>query len=295
MRLTWYTCQSGTCATSSLYIYLSYAPQPHVSTTQVGTHPMRSATTYKRSACTALVGTHNPVGADPRAGTGHFPKPRALVLPMVKLGQSKPDEHGNIDTADSDLMHHQYRLSVLQWNPGPARKNLTNIIAAACGRFHAVILQEASDHVQHISGQFIAHTGNTDLAILLNKDTFEPDPTVLAFRGELHKPKYVGHGATHRSLHFLEHQLLHFADSLWIFSRFRSNFPLHLITSHFLATLSSPHSEHWRHTCTMWVTSAKRLGPRSLQFPSIMGAPGGDDNLTHTLSLRDASTCATRS
>ena len=186
-------------------------------------------------------------------------------------------------------------FSVPQWNPGPARKNLTNIIAAACGRFHAVILQEASDHVQHISGQFIAHTGNTDLAILLNKDTFEPDPTVLAFRGELHKPKYVGHGATHRSLHFLEHQLLHFADSLWIFSRFRSNFPLHLITSHFLATLSSPHSEHWRHTCTMWVTSAKRLGPRSLQFPSIMGAPGGDDNLTHTLSLRDASTCATRS
>ena len=116
-------------------------------------------------------------------------------------------------------------FSVPQWNPGPARKNLTNIIAAACGRFHAVILQEASDHVQHISGQFIAHTGNTDLAILLNKDTFEPDPTVLAFRGELHKPKYVGHGATHRSLHFLEHQLLHLADSLWIFSRFRSNFP----------------------------------------------------------------------
>ena len=25
------------------------------------------------------------------------------------------------------------------------------------------------------------HTGNTDLAILLNKDTFEPDPTVLTF------------------------------------------------------------------------------------------------------------------
>ena len=34
----------------------------------------------------------------------------------------------------------------------------------------------------HISDQFIAYTGNTDLAILLNKDTFEPDPVVLAFR-----------------------------------------------------------------------------------------------------------------
>ena len=157
-------------------------PQPHVSTTQVGTHPVRSATTCKRSACTALAGTHNPVGADPRAGTGPFPKPRALVLPMVKFGQPKPDGLGYIDTADSDLMHHQYRLCVLQWNPGPARRNPTNIVAAACGRFHAVILQEASDHVPHISDQFIAHTGNTDLAILLNKDTFEPDPTVLAFR-----------------------------------------------------------------------------------------------------------------
>ena len=49
------------------------SPQPHVSTTQVRKHPVRSATTYKRRASTALAGTHNPVGADPRAGTGHFP------------------------------------------------------------------------------------------------------------------------------------------------------------------------------------------------------------------------------
>ena len=28
----------------------------------------------------------------------------------------------------------------------------------------------------------IAYTGNTNLAILLNKDTFEPDPLVLVFR-----------------------------------------------------------------------------------------------------------------
>ena len=53
---------------------------------QVGSHPVRSATTYKRSASTALAGTHNLVDTDPRAGTGPFPKPRALVLPMVKFG-----------------------------------------------------------------------------------------------------------------------------------------------------------------------------------------------------------------
>ena len=32
--------------------------QPHVSTTQVGTIPVRSSATYKRSASTALAGTH---------------------------------------------------------------------------------------------------------------------------------------------------------------------------------------------------------------------------------------------
>ena len=165
-----------------MYIHLSHAPTATCQYPLVGSHPVRSAPTYKRSASTALAGTHNPVGADPRAGTGPFPKPRALVLPMVKFGQSKPDGLGYVDTADSDLMHHQYRLSILQWNPGPARRHPTNIIAAACGKFHAVILQEASDHVPHISDQFIAYTGNTDLAILLNKDTFEPDPMVFAFK-----------------------------------------------------------------------------------------------------------------
>ena len=111
-----------------------------------------------------------------------FPKPRALVLPLVHVGQSKPDGHGYINTADSDLMHHQYRLFLLQWNPGPARRNPTNIVSAACGQFHAVVLQEASDHVPHISEQFLVCTGNTNLAILLNKDTFEPDPIVLTYK-----------------------------------------------------------------------------------------------------------------
>ena len=119
----------------------------------------------KRSASTALAGTHNPVGSDPRTGTGPFPKPRALVLPMVSFGQPKSDRLGHIDTVDSDLMHHQFRLSLLQWNPGPARRNPTNIVSAACGKFHAVILQEASDHVPHVSDQFMAYTDNMDLAI----------------------------------------------------------------------------------------------------------------------------------
>ena len=66
-------------------------PQPPACTIHVGTHPARSAT---RSASTALVGTHNPADTDPRAGTCPFAKPRALVLPLVHFGQSKPDWHG---------------------------------------------------------------------------------------------------------------------------------------------------------------------------------------------------------
>ena len=84
--------------------------------------------------------------------------------------QARRAGHGGIDTADSDLMHHQFRLSLLQWNPGPARRNPTNIVSAACGRFHAVILQEA------------AIVSLTSPIILLNKDTFEPDPVVFAFK-----------------------------------------------------------------------------------------------------------------
>ena len=62
------------------------------------------------------------------------------------------------------------------------RAGIQQIIAAICGRFHAVISQEASDHVPHITDQFIGYTGNTDLAILLSKDTFEPNPAVFAFK-----------------------------------------------------------------------------------------------------------------
>ena len=131
---------------------------------QVGTHITRSSAAHKRSASTALAGTHLAIGADPRAGCGPYSKPRPVVLPMGRYGLPKPVGLGHLHNADSDLMHHQYRLSILQWNP--ARRNATQIIAATCGLFHAVILQGASDHVLHVSDQFIAYTGTTDLAIL---------------------------------------------------------------------------------------------------------------------------------
>ena len=86
---------------------------------------------------------------------GSSSRNRSFSLTTVKFGQSKHDGLGHIDTADTDLMHHRHSLSVLQWNRGPACRNPTNIIAATCGRFHAVILQEASGHVPRISDGFI--------------------------------------------------------------------------------------------------------------------------------------------
>ena len=68
--------------------------------------------------------------------------------------------------------------SVLQCNPGPARKNPTQIRPAACGRFHAVIPQEAKDHAPPVSDQFIAHIDGNDLAILLNEHASEPGASV---------------------------------------------------------------------------------------------------------------------
>ena len=67
------------------------------------------------------------------------------------------------------------------------RPGAQNNLLTSCGKFHAVILQEASDHVQRMSDQFMAFTDNTDLAILLNKDTFEPDPKVNSFKNETSK------------------------------------------------------------------------------------------------------------
>ena len=156
--------------------------QPPVSTTHVGTHTVRPVGA-KRSASTAHAGTHNSNGSCSLTNAVLFPKPKAVILPMVNFGQPRSSGPSPIATADSDIMHHQFRLSLLQWNPGPARRNPSNIVSAACGRFHAVILQEASDHVPHISTYFLAYTDNTDLAILL-KDTFEPDPTVLTFKAD---------------------------------------------------------------------------------------------------------------
>ena len=81
-------------------------------------------------------------------GLGPFSTPALTVLSMARFGLPTPPVHGTLDNADHDLLHHQYRLSLLQWNPGPTRKNPTQILPAVCGRFHVVILREASDQLR---------------------------------------------------------------------------------------------------------------------------------------------------
>ena len=74
-----------------------------------------------------------------------------------------------------------------------------------CGAFNVVLLQEAADHVPHVSDQFNTYTDGNNLAILLNKDTFLPNAdkypiveeptskntwglTALVVRGHLRRP-----------------------------------------------------------------------------------------------------------
>ena len=137
---------------------------PHRAGTQSASHHPPSQVP---DASTALAGTQPFISNAAR--TSHdepFPRPVPTVLPMVRFVQPKPSGQGALLNADSGSVHHQYSLSVLQRNPGPARKHPTQILAAACGRFHAVILQEASDHAPRVSDQFIVYTGGTDLANL---------------------------------------------------------------------------------------------------------------------------------
>ena len=95
VRFTWYTCWSGhrcdlVCAHLS-----QLRPHSHMSVPPTWEHILCAQLLPTREVqVPPLAGTHNPVSAGPRAGTGPFPKPRALVLPMVKVGQCKPDGLG---------------------------------------------------------------------------------------------------------------------------------------------------------------------------------------------------------
>ena len=63
-----------------------------------------------------------------------------------------------------------------------SQHQLANIIAATCGQFRAVILQEASDHVPHTSPSSSSRTLATRTSPSCStRNTFEPDPAVFAF------------------------------------------------------------------------------------------------------------------
>ena len=153
-------------------------PQPPVCTIQVGTHPVRSATTGKRSASTALAGTHNLVDTDSRTDPVPFPKPRALVLPLVHFGQSKPEGHGGtliqltvisciINIVFPSFRGIQARRAeiLLTLFPLPVESSMRLFFKKPVITFRTSL-----------------SSCNTDLAILLNKDTFEPEPEVLTYK-----------------------------------------------------------------------------------------------------------------
>ena len=132
-------------------------PTHNVSTALAGTQnasPLPSS--QLPDACTALVGQHLPSSSVVQAreastalaGTQH----RSRTLSETCASRSANGAFCAAHTqrallnADSDLMHHQHRLSVLQRDPGPARKNPTQILAGACGyppRSPVIMLRES--------------------------------------------------------------------------------------------------------------------------------------------------------
>ena len=189
------------------------SPQPHVRTTQVGTHLVRSGITCKRNASTAVAGTHDPVGADKNWILNSLP----WFFFVVKFGQSKLDGLGYVDNlVESDLMHHQYSLFVLEWNPGLVRRKHTNVFAAACGTFHAVILQEVMImfRTSPISSLRILVTRTSPFC-----STRKPSSPTLWFSPSRKTPQAMVRGAWSYSsfeaccdaLHFLGHEGSHFS------------------------------------------------------------------------------------
>ena len=158
-------------------------------------------------ASTGSLGTPAPAALAPALYTGYerFPKPAPRSILLATFENPKPDSHGPLSDSQSDLLHAQYRLSLLQWSAGTDRRQPTQLVTAMCGAFNAVLLQEAADHVPHVSDQFNTHTDGNNLAILLNKDTFLPNAdkypiaerstskntwglTALVVRGHLRRP-----------------------------------------------------------------------------------------------------------
>ena len=158
----------------------SKAMPPHkpqtrdVSTAQAGKlNASQPPSLQKQDATTAQTGKHN------------APLPASTRMSDASIAQAgKQASIRNADRTGCEPFSRSRRLlcslchallsagPVCKWNPGPARKNPTQILPAACGRFHAVILQEAGDHVPHVSDHFHTYIDGNDLSILPKKDTF---------------------------------------------------------------------------------------------------------------------------
>ena len=74
----------------------------------------------------------------------------------------------------SSQLNEQWRLSILSWNAGPKRGEVTGSIT---GAFHVIMVQEAGTHYSDIAkdaGQQFHVCRGADQLILCHKKTFEP-------------------------------------------------------------------------------------------------------------------------
>ena len=96
-----------------------------------------------------------------------------LVPRLKEMKGTRPCD-GIVYDARNDELKNQMRLSMLSWNAGPKRGDVTGSIR---GSFHVIVIQEAETHYHEIAEaaehQFHIYQG-ADQLILCHKNTIEP-------------------------------------------------------------------------------------------------------------------------
>ena len=144
-----------------------HTQQSPVSTTHVGTHPVRPAGA-KRSASTAHAGNHNSNGPCLRTEVTPFPKPNAVGTPHAQpwaLQNLRPQPRRH-----SGQRYHASSISpfplTVESRPG-AQKSHQYCLRCLCVNSMQLSSRKPVTMFPHISAYFLAYTDNTDLAILL--------------------------------------------------------------------------------------------------------------------------------
>ena len=105
--------------------------------------------------------------------TGITAKAESRLHPRYQQRKGARPFEGIVSDKSSDELREQMHSSILSWNAGPKRGNVTN---GMVGSFHVMLVQEAETHFHEIvtsAEQQVDVYQGADQHILCNKSTFE--------------------------------------------------------------------------------------------------------------------------